>query len=892
MPDVLPQFKVPFRAKAHDDATVIFKQARFTLLTTRLIRMEYSSTGGFDDRPTQTFWYREQPVPAFEVKQADDQIEIITEHLHLVYKPAEPHFELNITLRESGIIWHYGATDRGNLRGTVRTLDEVNGYTTLEPGLISVDGWVVVDDTDSLAFDEDAWLEPRASPRSYEDLYFFGYGQDYQAALHDFALVAGPMPLLPRWSLGNWWSRYWEYTQDELKAGVEGFQAADIPLSVCIIDMDWHLTDTGGYGSGWTGYTWNRALFPDPDGFIAWLHEQGVRTALNLHPADGVQPHEEQYEAFARFMGVDPASKEPIPFDLVDLQFAQAYFEHLHHPFEEQGVDFWWIDWQQGELSNLPGLDPLWLLNHTHSLDRARDGSRRPFLFSRWGGLGNHRYPVGFSGDNFITWESLQFQPYFTATAANVAYGWWSHDIGGHQRGEDDPELYVRWIQFGALNPILRIHSGKNGFMDRRPWAYDAGTLAYIRDAMQFRHSLIPYLYTMAWRNHHEHVLPFRPMVHDYPEHEAAHYCPDQYAIGSELIAAPHIHAVDPEIGMSRQVVWLPPGQWTHFFTGELYEGNTWHALYGDMGDMPLFARAGAIVPLAPQTGWGGIENPKALDLHLFAGADNRFDLYEDDGVSMAYQDGAYAITPIEIKAGDEQTIVNVGPVQGDGRLIPDPRVYTLIVYGLAEPANLALEVDGTVLETGHDYDPASGTLTIGPITLTSGQELITTITASAPSDRDNRWDRVQRMLRHFKMPLMDKQPVSDVVALALHDIKQLAQAKPMLSDAQLRALIEVVAGVGMHVVSHIAKQPLLVIWNNHEQAGLTYQLSAITTKNVWAVRVDADVWLSEQGGVPRFKGFAPGQPFDKSVQDRSFVRWSLDMNYFGIAPHSIREEQ
>jgi alpha-glucosidase (family GH31 glycosyl hydrolase) len=127
------------------------------------------------------------------------------------------------------------------------------------------------------------------------------------------------------------------------------FQRHEIPLSVCIVDMDWHITDTGNASNGWTGYTWNEDLFPDPPAFIDWLHQNGLKTALNLHPAMGVWPHEADYERVARHMGIDPASQEPVQFDVADRKFMQAYFEYLHYPKEEQGVDFWWMDWQQGE---------------------------------------------------------------------------------------------------------------------------------------------------------------------------------------------------------------------------------------------------------------------------------------------------------------------------------------------------------------------------------------------------------------------------------------------------------------------------------------------------------------------------------------------------------------
>ena len=127
-------------------------------------------------------------------------------------------------------------------------------------------------------------------------------------------------------------------------------------------------------------------------------------------------------------MGIDPASEIAVQFDPADPHFMEVYLKDLHHPLEEEGVDFWWIDWQQGTVTKVPGLDPLWMLNHYHYLDSSWKGNRS-LTFSRYAGVGSHRYPVGFSGDTVISWESLAFQPYFTNTASNVGYGWWSHDI-------------------------------------------------------------------------------------------------------------------------------------------------------------------------------------------------------------------------------------------------------------------------------------------------------------------------------------------------------------------------------------------------------------------------------------------------------------------------------
>ena len=450
------KFPIIFKPIASSGAEIQVGKARFSLLGSRLIRMEYHPGGNFEDRPSQVVWYREQPVPDFKTRTIADILEIETADLILRYANHNNGFtpeNLSVELKSEGVRWNYGKDDSANLLGTCRTLDMAQGALELEPGLLSRSGWSLLDDSHSLVFNQQGWLETRFEDSL--DLYFFGYGYNYAACLRDYFRIAGNIPIIPRWVLGNWWSRYWAYTADELLELMDQFKDKQVPLSVCIVDMDWHITATGNESSGWTGYTWNKILFPDPPGFIENLHKRRLKTALNLHPAEGIYPHEEQYPAMADRLGIDPSSMEPVEFDITDPDFTAAYFELLHHPLEEAGVDFWWLDWQQGSTSRISRLDPLWWLNHLHYYDLGRNQDKRSFIFSRWGGMGNHRYPIGFSGDTIVSWDSLAYQPYFTATAANVGYGWWSHDIGGHMGGIEDPELFTRWVQYGLFSPIL-----------------------------------------------------------------------------------------------------------------------------------------------------------------------------------------------------------------------------------------------------------------------------------------------------------------------------------------------------------------------------------------------------------------------------------------------------
>ena len=790
------RFQFPTAPIADPRAVIQAGPLRVTVLMDRLLRLEYSPGQIFEDRPSQAFWFRQQPVPEFTTQQANGRLIIETAALRLEYHldtKALSRQALKIDVKSLGTTWHYGDHDRLNLRGTTRTLDEVDGATRLEAGLNSRAGFAVADDSKNLVFNADGWLEPRGRGEIL-DLYFFGYGHDYAGCLKDYCKVTGHTPLVPRWVLGNWWSRYWAYRQEELRGLMQDFRSHELPLSVCIIDMDWHITATGNSSSGWTGYTWNRSLFPDPAEFIQWLHDQGLRTALNLHPADGIHPHEGQYPEIAEYMGVDPAAQVPVAFDIADPHFTRGYFDILHHPYEKMGVDFWWLDWQQGVFSKLPGLDPLWWLNHLHFQDSGRDLAKRPFIFSRWGGLGNHRYPLGFSGDSIVTWASLAFQPYFTATAANVNFGWWSHDIGGHMFGAEDGELFARWVQFGIFSPINRLHSTSNAFQDRRPWAYDAEKFNVVKACFQLRHALIPYIYSMAWRNTTQDLPLVTPMYFSHPEAGEAYECPDQYWFGSELVAAPYVTPANPETRLSRGAVWLPEGLWFNFFTGEALRGGKWHALAGRLDEIPVFATAGAIVPLGPRQAWGGIDNPGELFVHLFPGASRQFELFEDDGVSRMYREGGCAVTRFE-QAWDVSALrFTIHPLEGDASAVPAQRGYTLEWHGVARPHKVDLWVDGAVQSAAWTYDETAEALRLEPVTISPHSRLEVQLTASGPSllsNRDRRPETWQRILESFRCDPTLKAALNPQLAAFQQEPGRLARYERLLTEAQMAVLLQ-----------------------------------------------------------------------------------------------------
>ena len=598
-----------------------FGNCRVSVLTERLLRLEYDESRVFEDRPSQFALDRRFPEPCCSAKLRGGSLELRSDGCHVIIGGG-----LELEALTDGLSWRSGQK-LNHLGGTARTLDNADGAIELEPGIFSREGVGLLSD-DSLLFGADGELQPRRP--GTRDIYLFLYGRQFERGLRDFFRLSGRPPLLPRFALGNWWSRFWPYTTEEYLALMERFAAEGTPFSVAVLDMDWHLTHVPEGYSGWTGYTWNRELIPEPDKLLARLHGMGLHVSLNLHPADGVQPFEERYDEVAEFMGV--TGGETIPFDLNDRRFRHAYFELLLHPLEDMGVDFWWIDWQQGSRSSVEGLDPLWLLNHWHCLDAARMG-RRPLILSRYAGPGSHRYPVGFSGDTIASWASLDFQPRFTAAAADIGFGWWSHDIGGHMGdGLRDEELACRWLQFGVFSPICRLHSTCSPDADKEPWRYSPEIAEIMRRFLALRHRLLPYLHSMNWRSHLEGIPLVRPLYHAWPDRPEAYEYPNVYEFGSQLIVAP---VTAPGAGEKRAAevrLWLPEGLWYDFFTDEVYEGGRRLTLRCPLERIPVFVRSGGIVPMQEPDCTEDL--PERVTLHVWPGQ-GRFRLCEGEELCL-----------------------------------------------------------------------------------------------------------------------------------------------------------------------------------------------------------------------------------------------------------------
>ncbi len=696
---------------ANKENTVFFEDYRITVLDKGLFRVERAVEQRFNDSATQHIWFRNMPPQSFTVKKNDGRITLDTEWATLVI---DREFEKSYAIIDGRQLPLKNAE---NLLGTYRTLDRFDGEYNivnkskliLGEGVCSRPGLAVIDDTDALLLTDDGRLAPPAGELT--DMYIFAYGKDYRAAVRALYMICGSTPMLPRFAFGNWWSRFHAYTDEEYLSLMDAFDEHGIPISVATLDIDWHYSDNvdeekqitaqgkntldrGCLATeenkriGWTGYSWNTRLFPDYRAFLNELRRRNLKTTLNLHPASGIRYYEDMYKEMARAMGIDPSTERVVEFDISDPHFVEEYFRILHHPYEKDGVDFWWIDWQQGTKTAMDGLDPLWALNHYHYLDNGRF-NKHPLIMSRYAGIGSHRYPIGFSGDTSISWKTLELLPYFTSTSANCGYTWWGHDIGGHHLGTKDDELYLRFVQFAVFNPINRAHSTSSELISKEPWMYENGIGELATKMLKLRHSMIPFLYTCNYLTHKDGLPLCEPLYYQYPDYEQAYSerYRNQYMFGQNLLVAPITRHSDDN-GLSSLDMWLPEGVWTDIFTGDVYrigKGGKEFCAVRSLDSIPVFARAGAVIPLSNDDG-NGCENPTELEVRIYNG-DGVYSLYEDN-------DTAEAFTSFTLKGDMSRQNVTIS-VAGDTSVIPKGRSLTLSFPNMIirHPADFAVGI-------------------------------------------------------------------------------------------------------------------------------------------------------------------------------------------------------
>jgi len=676
---------------------------RITVLTERLLRLEYSPDGKFVDEKTELAINRTFPVPQFKVQQDGQFLQISTDYFILTYKKEAPFnaakfapdSNLKVTLVNTDKYWYYNHPEARNFGGSAISLDANGINTKLSKGLYSTDGFASIDDSNSLIFDSNEYLKKPESKRM--DIYLFMYRRDFGLCLKDYFELTGKPALIPRYALGIWWNREKIYTDEDVKKIIRTFNKYHIPLSVVLLTDFWHIKDSRNLDNYRTGYTFNPSLFPDPFDFTNYLHERGVRIGLSLDPSEGIYPHEFLYKDVKTELNIPNEDNRVIPFNAFDKNIIDVYFNKLVNSLLHDGIDFFWLDYRK-DLSTLKAL------NYYHTSNLFYKSNNRPLLLSRNSMVAAHRYPVHYSGETIVSWDTLNYLPQFNSSSSNIGLSWWSHDVGGFKDGIEDSELYMRYVQFSCYSPIFRFAAKRGPYYKREPWLWDVKTFNVVKDYCSLRQRLIPYLYTEGYKYSNTGMPLIQPLYYIYPEVYDEPTYKNEYFFGTELFVAPITKKKDEIMNRVVHRLYLPKGMWYDFKTGKKFPGNKRYIAFYKDEDYPVFAKAGSIIPLSVFDENINISNiPSKMEIHIFPGESNTYKLYEDDGVTKLYQKGYFTVTTIDYNYMQNNYTVIIRPSEGKNGILPPTRDYIIRFRNTRQADDVLLYLDKS--EANLEYE-------------------------------------------------------------------------------------------------------------------------------------------------------------------------------------------
>ena len=688
----------PNYENAKSNAKAIFKgrNYRITVLSEILLRLEYDETGKFEDRPTELALFRNFPVPQFDLQENDKYIVIKTKYFSMQYmkdKPFTgttfaPDSNLRVTLNDTDKNWYYGHDEARNFLGNINNLETrevfvsnqekqlenklrtvIKNRTFKLKGLYSTDGFCSIDDSNSLVIDENGAMIKE--DRKKVDVYVFVYKRDFGKCLQDYFKLTGYPPLISRYLLGVWWNKTKTYNMDDIKLLVQEFNKYRIPLSLILLGDTWHLKDKNNPSRFKSGFTFNGENFPKPADLVKYLHDRGVRIGLNIDPAEGINVHEREFEKFAASLGIK--DKQVIPFNAFDKGLMASYLKYLINPLQDYEIDFFWIDYYTRDRKALNAL------NYYHMQNMLNRRKMRPTIMSRISDVAPHRYDICYSGETFVSWDTLSKIPYYNSLGSNIGLSWWSHDIGGYKNGVEDNELYIRYVELGVFSPIFRFASEAGHFYKRKPWKWDLNTYSIVRDYCQLRHRLVPYLYGEAYKYHKTGLPLIQPLYYAVPEIYDETEFKNEYFFGTEMLVAPITKPKDRVMQRSVEKIYLPAGTWYDFKTGKKFIGDKRHYLFYKDEDYPVFVKSGAIICLGDLGENLNITNsPSSMEVHIFPGKSNIYNLYEDDGYTSLYQDGYYIVTRFDYNYLENTYTLIIRPFEGKSGIIPAFRNYRI----------------------------------------------------------------------------------------------------------------------------------------------------------------------------------------------------------------------
>ncbi|GAB4469021.1 MAG: glycoside hydrolase family 31 protein [Anaerolineae bacterium] len=489
--------------------------------------------------------------------------------------------------------------------------------------------------------------------------------------LERYTELTGRMSLPPLWALGLHQSRWSYYPEARVREIANEFRARRIPCDVIHFDID--------YMDGYRCFTWDHGRFPNPKALLDDLHTQGFKGIAIIDPGIKVDPGYRVYDegvarrAFIQYPDGTPFTGPVWPGDCHFPDFTnpevRAWWGDQYAGLLDSGLDAFWNDMNEIALitnrraTTVPdvvrhhyegrGADHA-RIHNLYGMQMARASveglarlrpDRRPLILSRSGWAGLQRYAIHWTGDNFSTWDHLLLSIQMVLTLGLSGIPITGPDIGGFS-GEPTPELFARWIEVGAFMPFCRIHSSA-GTPDQEPWSFGPEVEAISRRYLELRYRLLPYLYTAVWQAATTGLPIVRPLMLAYPDDLHARRIDDQFLFGSAILVAPIV-----EQGAASRSIYLPCGEWYDFWSNQLHQGGQTIEVSAPLDTLPLFVRAGSVIPLWEAQQYVGEKPLDALTLLAYrADGEHHSILYEDDGVSTAYRtQGQYRLSHLLVR--------------------------------------------------------------------------------------------------------------------------------------------------------------------------------------------------------------------------------------------------
>lgn len=663
------QFKMDKDKLVVDSKCILMgEKYRIQVLNEGLIRFEYSEQGKFVDSATSLVVARKFERPIFSIKEDAVYLYIETKFLQVKYMKNAPFSERSLSAKIifSQKEWYYSLKEVKNYGGTTISLDNQIKMPNLSKGLFNPDLFAVLDDSNSLLLDEFSNVYQRE--KNTKDIYLFAYNNDFSLVLENYYTLTGKPSFIPRYALGNWWSRDIPYHDEHIINLMNKFRMNNIPISVFLFDKDWSLKTSKL--SKTSGFSFNQRLIKDPANLINFLHQINVKVGVKVNPKDGIFSHETYFSKAREYIPVN--KKGYLDFNPFDAKFMDLYFKLFIHPLEKLGIDFFWNDYD-----NLENRNSLFILNDYMTKDIKRNG-KRGLILGRNANFAPHRYPILYSGRNQISWEVLKFLPLYNITSANIGVSNWSHDIGGSVGGIEEAELYIRSVELGVFSPFLRFNTESGTYYKREPWRWDIVTNNIVSYYLRLRHQLIPYIYSEMYNYHKEGLPLIKPFYYEIPEVYDDPIYINQYYFGSSMLISPIVKQSDPLINRTIQKFYLPKGVWYDFKSGKKYIGNKKYVSFYKIEDYPVFIKAGGIIPTAGVNDLMSTDVPKELEIHVFPGKSNSYNLYEDDGITNDYLKGKYKITNIDYNYLSNNYTLIIRNIEGDPNIYGSKRNYKI----------------------------------------------------------------------------------------------------------------------------------------------------------------------------------------------------------------------